>query len=202
MLELILFDNNEELIKYWQADFKQDNITIHHMDFWNLSQLIDYDCVVSPANSFGIMDGGIDLSLRNYFGMQLQDKVKDYIFDNFNGEQPVGTSFIIETNYQKHPFVAHTPIMRVPMKINNTDDIYRAMYAMLNAVNNHNKTHVDIIKSVACCGLGASTGKVNPYYVSGMMSTAYHNFTQEPKNFNFNWNVASGIQNSISKWYI
>jgi O-acetyl-ADP-ribose deacetylase (regulator of RNase III) len=105
------------------------------MDFWELSKSIDYDCIVSPANSFGIMDGGLDLALRNYFGMQLQDNVQNFILDYFDGEQPVGTLFIVQTYYQKHPYLAHTPTMRVPMKITNNDDIYRAMYAMLNAVN-------------------------------------------------------------------
>jgi hypothetical protein len=51
---------------------------------------------------------------------------------------------------------------------------------------------------VACCGLGASTGQVNPCYVSGMMSEAYHNFIKEPKEIN--WNRVSEIQNGISRW--
>lgn len=29
------------------------------------------DCVVSPANSFGLMDGGYDLAITEYFGEQL-----------------------------------------------------------------------------------------------------------------------------------
>ena len=29
-----------------------------------------FDAVVSPANSFGFMDGGIDLAYRRYFGLE------------------------------------------------------------------------------------------------------------------------------------
>ena len=49
------------------------------------------------------------LSLK--FGKQLQKRVQKYILDNFEGEQPVGTSFIIHTEKYAHPYLAHTPTM-------------------------------------------------------------------------------------------
>lgn len=67
------------------------------------------------------MDGGVDAAITQFFGTKLQKKVQQYILENFEGEQPVGTSFIVETgkffhfSYQsddpKHPYVAHTPTM-------------------------------------------------------------------------------------------
>jgi hypothetical protein len=32
------------------------------------------DAILSPANSFGFMDGGIDLLYSNFFGWELQDR--------------------------------------------------------------------------------------------------------------------------------
>ena len=31
----------------------------------------EIQCIVSPANSYGIMDGGYDAAIINYFGMDL-----------------------------------------------------------------------------------------------------------------------------------
>jgi len=33
--------------------------------------LPEFDCVVSAANSFGLMDGGVDLAITNFFGVDL-----------------------------------------------------------------------------------------------------------------------------------
>ena len=52
----------------------------------------------------------------------------------------VGTSFIIPTKNKAHPFLAHTPTMRVPININGTDNVYISMKAMLEAVYRWNLT--------------------------------------------------------------
>ena len=91
----------------------------------------DYDCLVSPANSFGMMDGGMDAAITQYFGVDLETTVQSKILESYLGEQPVGTSLIVETGHSEHPFLAHTPTMRVPMSIKGTDVPYTAMWAML-----------------------------------------------------------------------
>jgi O-acetyl-ADP-ribose deacetylase (regulator of RNase III) len=48
---------------------------------------------VNPANSFGMMDGGIDAAITAFFGIQLMERVQQRILDDFLGEQSVGTSF-------------------------------------------------------------------------------------------------------------
>lgn len=73
------------------------------------------------------MDGGVDAGITKFFGTQLQERVQAFIIKNFDGEQPVGTSFLIETNSAKHPFLAHTPTMRIPYSIEGTDYVYLAM---------------------------------------------------------------------------
>lgn len=98
-----------------------------------------YDCLVSPANSFGMMDGGMDAAIIDFFGRSLEDKVQQRILDDYLGEQAIGTSLIVETEHLIHPFLAHTPIMRVPMNIQGTDIPYVAMWAMLLAVRQYNQ---------------------------------------------------------------
>ncbi len=34
----------------------------------------EFDCMVSAANSFGLMDGGVDAAITAYFGPQLQER--------------------------------------------------------------------------------------------------------------------------------
>jgi hypothetical protein len=39
------------------------------------------DAIVSPANSFGIMDGGLDLVIRETLGFIIQDRLQDVIVE-------------------------------------------------------------------------------------------------------------------------
>ena len=159
-LKLILVDPKPPLCEAFSKYFAH----LPHVEIINgyFEQLEEYDCMVSAANSFGLMDGGVDLAITRYFGNQLEERVQQHILDHYLGEQPVGTSFIIETLHPTHPFLAHTPTMRVPMAISRTDNVYRAMWALLLAVRQHNATMETGIRTVACPGLGTATGKVPP----------------------------------------
>jgi O-acetyl-ADP-ribose deacetylase (regulator of RNase III) len=63
------------LAEYFQ---QFENVAIIHSKFENLTK---YDCMVSAANSFGLMDGGVDLAIST----QLQSKVQKYIIENYDG---------------------------------------------------------------------------------------------------------------------
>ena len=157
-------------------------LRIHNCRF---QEITEFDCIISPANSFGLMDGGIDLALRNYFGMRIQYNVRKVIERDYYGEQPVGTSFVVFTENEKHTFLAHTPTMRVPYDISKTENVYTAMFAMLRCVANHNKIHKAKIKSVLCPGLVTLTGQVEPNEAARQMYQAYFNF-HNPTN-DMNW---------------
>lgn len=181
--EIILVDVQKELCENWELEFKDSaEIKIHHGYF---QEIKEYDCLVSPANSFGLMDGGIDLAIRNYFGMKLQYNVQKIIQKEYFGEQPVGTSVIVDTEHEEHPFLAHTPTMRVPMDISKTDNVYNAMFAMLRAVSNFNKTSKFRINKVLCPGLGTSTGRVPLKEAARQMSIAFKNFKTPTTNLNW-----------------
>lgn len=143
-------------------------------------QLPEFDCMVSPANSFGLMDGGVDAAIISFFGYGLMDAVQARIIKEHRGEQLVGTCMIVETGHAKHPFLAHTPTMRVPMTIARTDNVYKAMWALLLALDHHNQTAERKINSVACPGLGTGTGQVPFRQAARQMSIAYRNFLNPP----------------------
>lgn len=171
------------------------------------------DCVVSAANSFGLMDGGVDQCITDYFGVQMMKRVQQMVIEEYWGEQPVGTSMIVRGNenfefiqnpdlphekqeLKKNKYVAHTPTMRVPMDINKTSYVYSAMKAMLIAVEKHNmevdgfkkynmQDHKTRIDVVVCPGLGTNAGRVPAEEAAKMMSLALYHFLNPPKSINW-----------------
>lgn len=181
--ELTLVDEQLDLCNHWKLFFKDfPFVKIYHGKFQTVKT---YDCLVSPANSFGLMDGGIDLAIRNYFGMRVQYNVQKIIHKRYYGEQPVGTSFIALTENEEHPFLAHTPTMRIPLDISSTDNVYNAMFAMLCAIANYNKENKVRIEKVLCPGFGTSTGNMDLEEAARQMFVAYKNFMNPTTNLNW-----------------
>lgn len=192
--KLILVDPESGLCDAWRLCFDGlARVEIVHGRFESLDR---YDCMVSAANSFGLMDGGVDLAIIQFFGLELMDAVQERILREYRGEQPVGTSFIIETGHPEHPFLAHTPTMRVPMPITRTDNVYQAMWAMLLAVDRHNAAgSATPIRTIACPGLGTATGRVPFDEAARQMSCAYRHFLTPPKAIT--WPYAATRQDAV-----
>lgn len=176
---LKLVDPNSGLCEAWiEYLHGLPDVEIHNTTFEKIEA---YDCMVSPANSFGIMDGGVDLAISQYFGWGLMKRVQKRIINEYLGEQPVGTSIIVGTDHKDHPFLAHTPTMRVPMNISHTDNVYLAMWAMLVAVHNHNQTNEHKINIVVCPGLGTGYGRMPFREAARQMSVAYKHYLNPPE---------------------
>ena len=163
----------------------------------------DFDCVVSAANSFGLMDGGVDQCITDYFGVQMMHHVQSRIIGQFAGEQPIGTSIIVpgltdemvgtEKRFDRVKYVAHTPTMRVPRDVCGTDNAYATMKASLLAVKAHNHT-VDTfpkelqlfpkmyrINSVVTTGLATLAGRMPFDKVAKQMALATYHVMNPPK---------------------
>ena len=186
--KLILCDFSEELCNEWKLAFEDfSEVEIKHGIF----EHIDFDCINSPANSFGLMDGGIDEAITMYFGQQMMDRVQEMVLTKYGGEQPVGTSEIVRGTADgddRIRYVAHTPTMIIPTLISNTDNVYMSMRAMLFAVENHNKTSENKIKTLVCSGLGTGAGRVPFKKAATDMAKAYRTFKVRPKKLS--WSVA------------
>lgn len=192
-LNLILVDPKPALCDAFRKHFAGlPNVEVVTGRF---EQLPAYDCMVSAANSFGLMDGGVDAAIIQYFGDELQQRVQERILDEFLGEQPVGTSLIIKTGHPQHPFIAHTPTMRIPMDIAHTDHVYLAMWAMLLAIRHHNEISEKQIHIVACPGLGTATGHVPYLQAARQMALAYAHFLNPPRTLD--WRFAEKRQMDI-----
>lgn len=111
-MKIQLIDWNEEMCSQWELHFKDSNdVMIHCGDFFSL----ETDCVVSPANSFGYMDGGLDMAISDKLGWQVQEKLQKQIKEKYFGELLVGQAELVETDFAEIPFCISAPTMRVPM---------------------------------------------------------------------------------------
>ena len=82
-MKIILVDPLPEICHAWQEEFYGiDAVSIVNDRFENLPK---YDCMVSAGNSFGLMDGGVDLAITRYFGVELMDRVQAHIIDELAG---------------------------------------------------------------------------------------------------------------------
>ena len=131
------------------------------------------DAIVSPANSFGYMDGGLDLKYSKHFGWELEGKVRKRLEEEYFGEIPVGNAVIVETERQDIPFLISAPTMRVPSNVADTVNSYLAFKGILQAVILHNRNKSPGIQSVLCPGLGTGEGKMSPENCAKQMYRAY-----------------------------
>jgi O-acetyl-ADP-ribose deacetylase (regulator of RNase III) len=123
---------------------------------------------VSPANSFGIMDGGIDRAIRDHFGNNLDLRVQSFIESHFHGEMPVGHACTISTFNDDIPLLIIAPTMRTPGNISDTLNAYIAFRAILLSVKDR------CLDSIVCCGLGTGVGKMDPEDCARQMRMAYN----------------------------
>ncbi len=143
-----------------------DNVEVVNLDFETFMEYYpDVECIVSPANSYGCMDGGYDAAISNYLGWDFQLSVQQYIKDNFYGEQLVGTSFIIDA--PKNKKLIHTPTMIIPEVILDKRIAYTAMRSTLMCALKNN------IKSIAIPPLGAGIGQIRNEEAAVLMLAAY-----------------------------
>jgi O-acetyl-ADP-ribose deacetylase (regulator of RNase III) len=135
--------------------------------------LLDLDCdgVVSPANSFGDMGGGIDKAIDDLHEGKAQAAVMDAIARRFLGELPVGMALVVELSGPRLPFVVAAPTMRVAGTVAGTINAYLAMRAALVAVLLNGKP----IRRLAVPGLCTGVGGIHPAEAADQMRAAFDN---------------------------
>lgn len=129
-----------------------DIVKFYHGSFDD--EIISADAIVSPANSFGYMDGGIDLAFRNRWP-HIEKTVQDQIAQLQFGELLVGQAFDVATGDDKFKRLIVAPTMRIPMKV-PVFNIYLATRAAADFARRANYT------SILFPGMGTGSGGLNP----------------------------------------
>ena len=155
-----------------------------------------HDCFVTAGNAFGIMTAGIDAAVIARLGDDLMARVQHRILDDYFGEQPVGTAFVLPTGDASIPFLCHAPTMRVPGGIEGTDKVYCATWAALLAIHAHNRAGVDApIEVAALPAMGTGFGGVPFDEAARQMAAAYRNFLDPPHRLD--WDFVAHRQRSV-----
>jgi O-acetyl-ADP-ribose deacetylase (regulator of RNase III) len=132
------------------------------------------DAIVSPANSFGYMDGGLDLVYSQHFGWDVEGRVRRRLLAEYDGELPVGQALIVPTENADIPLLISAPTMRVPMNVAGTTNAYLAFRAVLITIRDHNRTaRGPPIHTVLCPGLGTGEGRMPHDRCARQMRAAY-----------------------------
>jgi O-acetyl-ADP-ribose deacetylase (regulator of RNase III) len=168
---IILIDRATRLVAEWNKSFAEyPEVEVLSGDYFQRPA----DAIVSPANSFGIMDGGLDLALRDQLGHSIELALQQRIAEKHHGELPVGSAEIVETRDSRWKYLIAAPTMRVPEPVAFTLNAYLAFRAILVAIENFNKAaQKRAIDSVVCSGLATGVGGMTPDKCAVQMRIAY-----------------------------
>jgi O-acetyl-ADP-ribose deacetylase (regulator of RNase III) len=165
---LLVHHQDDALAAQWERWFSDlDDVRIVAGDICD----VEADAVVSPANSFGFMDGGLDYALSERFGWELQTKLQQTIAARPLKELLVGEALLMPTGDAKVPWLISAPTMRVPMKLRQTINAYLAMKAILLTATSASVTPP--IQTVAIPGLGTGVGALSADTAALQMWRAY-----------------------------
>ena len=152
-MKITLLDINPEMVQAWREICGNlPNVEIKQCSF----HAFKGDAIVSPANSFGFMDGGIDYKYSEHYGWDVQERLQKIIKTRFCGELPVGQAVMVATKHKDVQYVIAAPTMRSPMILG--DQTLNPYLATRAALIEAFKLETD--PSVCFPGMGTGCGKV------------------------------------------
>ncbi|MDR8407845.1 macro domain-containing protein [Nonomuraea sp. 3-1Str] len=170
-LEVVLADVNAEVVETWRSAFA-DTPEIEILQASILDQRVD--AWVSPTNSRGRMDGGVDAVIKKYLGAGIQLRVQRAIRDRFGGSLPVGSAVCVPSGAVNPKFLISTPTMEQSSQdVSETLNVALACAAAFQAIHMQNEKEPGSIASVALVGMGAATGRVPARVCANLMWTGY-----------------------------
>src|SRR3972149_7995385 len=149
-LTLYFVDEDKNFVSYYKKFFGD----LYNAKFGqgNLIQVPQSDSLICFGDSYGNIDHKINRTILLTFN-NTEEKICNVINNIYYGEQPVGTTSIINTENPKYKFILYTPIFRSYDDKNcydfeNNKNPYIVFRAILTAILNHNKISDTKIKSV------------------------------------------------------
>lgn len=127
---------------------------------------IGTDAVVSPANSFGWMRGGIDAVYASAWPA-IEQRVRSAVLAFHGGELPVGEAVVVPTGAVKPGWLISAPTMREPGVVLPEDTVHpylaaRAVFRMWeNGRLDDGRPVRRVIRSIGLPGLGTGVGGVS-----------------------------------------
>lgn len=162
MLKLHLIDTNALVVEALRRSFSErPDVDVRHGNLLEIA----FDTVVSPANSHGFMDGGIDAAFRVAFGAHFDTEVQDRILLLPDG-LPVGAAFAHNVRHPTIRRVVVAPTMEFPESVPALN-ARRALAAALRCASSIG------VEDLFCPGLCTGVGLVTPEDASAQMLAAF-----------------------------
>ncbi|MCF2673383.1 macro domain-containing protein [Fusobacterium varium] len=159
--------------------------------------------LVTAGNSFGFMDGGLDLEFIKKYGWKLQEKVQKLIKNRPLKELLVGENIIVDLEENKK--LIYAPTMRIPSILeDNNINIYLAFKGILVTCKSLNIKKINIkeinikeinikeinikeinIKEINIPLLGEGVGQMSIHIIIKQMEQAYMDLVEDyyPENW-------------------
>jgi O-acetyl-ADP-ribose deacetylase (regulator of RNase III) len=187
-MKLVMAGVDRDLVRAWEKTCgNMENVTVHSGSIFE----VKCDALVSPANSFGFMDGGLDLAISEFFGWHVQERLQKLIQTRHHGELLVGMAEVVETDHPQIPYLISAPTMRVPTILKDSVNVYlatRAVLVLLKFGTLPDGTPVKhIIETVAIPGMGAGVGQVPPDICAHQMKVAIEDILLSQYEFPQSW---------------
>lgn len=175
------------MVEAWKQAFEGTDVEVSQGDIFDGTSAT---ALVSPANSFGFMDGGIDGVYTRYFGLGLQKRLQQLLVKYHYGELPVGQAQLVSIpggEEKGFKYLVAAPTMRVPQPVGQTVNAYLAFRATLRLCRTHNHAvksalekglgdrlfGAQEIETMLCPGLGTAIGRMPFDRCAQQMRLAY-----------------------------
>lgn len=171
------------LSKSWPAHSHALNLTTIHENLRNLPNSTKFDLIVSPANSYGILDGGFDDAISRTFCLPQHDYraltnvAQQKLYEQWHGFAPPGTCTLVsmpselrEKNRWGCKLLALCPTMRTPSDARwDREVVYECVWSLMCEVDRWNKnvssnsttTAEEKIETILITPLATGTGGVS-----------------------------------------
>lgn len=172
-LRLVLVAFDDELARAWRTLVGRPGVELFEGSVTD----VDVDALVSPANSWGLMGGGIDAVYARWFP-GISDRVRAASGADSGGELPVGRAVIVPTGVARPGWLVSAPTMRVPGEYldpdgGNAGAAARAVLLLWRDGVLPGATPVrEAVGSIALPGLGTGVGGLDPQVCARQVGAA------------------------------
>ncbi|OLF10408.1 macro domain-containing protein [Actinophytocola xanthii] len=172
---LVLCAVEEPLAAAWaEAVAERRDVEVHRGSVLEVGA----QAVVSPANSFGLMRGGIDAVYARTFPA-IEQQVRSAVLAYHGGELPVGQALIVPTGVAAPAWLISAPTMREPGERLPPDTVHpylaaRAVFHLWRAGRLEDERPVrQVVHTIALPGLGTGVGGVPPQNCARQVMAAW-----------------------------
>lgn len=170
MFSLNIIDRYEEKdikeLQYWKKDFNE------------LKPVEDYDCVITPGNSFGIMDGGFDKVILDKYP-KAQMNIQQGIGRLYGRELPVGSA--LSCRLSNGVTLIYVPTMRFPGPVTDKATAYNSALSAFSLIAQFGQfKDKDPITKVVMPLFATATGGIPPKWSARQICLAYKHMQGEP----------------------